>query len=460
MSGSVRISRSVLFWLLCIGAFCALSAPAALAQGFGSTKKKVVLHRKLPPTAHLSGSTFKVEVNAHGIQQDVPEDLKSMLETELMKDDARLRQDDRNPDTVIVCTVTQYSQPTPQSTTSQQYQLGSKKPQNVTVTRYTGLLTVSYQATDRHSGRTVDSANLTSKYDDEFDQGGSTSHGLMHTITGHVNSTIHGKGEADTPPSPAELKNKMLNDVVHQIASRLVNTDEGVEVLLARGKLDDWNNYAENARWSDYVEKLETMTPLPGKEDDAYRLYNIGVGYEAMGYAAEDQKAAKKNLQDAAINYGKAVDGKPSEKYFLQPQNRIETALVHYKQLQDQNSGTVSASAGSSSTSSDRGSASTKSSSTRSTHSASSSGSTQTASAKPPASSSTPAKPTGPPLTNEQVIKLVKANVDEENVIDTIRHAPAVNFDLSVDGVVNLANNGVKGKILTAMKSRARQTHP
>jgi hypothetical protein len=271
----------------------------------------------------------------------------------------------------------------------------------------------------------------------------------MHTITGHVSSTIHGKGEADTAPSPAELKNKMLSDVVHQIAARLVNTDEGVEVLLARGKLDDWNKYAENGRWSDYVEKLETMTPLPGKEDDAYRLYNIGVGYEAMGYAAEDQKAAKKNLQDAAINYGKAVDGKPSEKYFLQPQNRIETALVHYKQLQDQKSGTVSASAGSSSTAKV---------STRGVHS-STSGSTQPAPAKSLASSS-PAKSSGPPLTNDQVIKLVKANVDEDNIIDTIRHASAVNFDLSVDGVVNLANNGVKGKILTAMKARARQSHP
>jgi hypothetical protein len=32
-----------------------------------------------------------------------------------------------------------------------------------------------------------------------------------------------------------------------------------------------------------------------------------------------------------------------------------------------------------------------------------------------------------------------------------------VNFDLSVDGQIALSNNGVKGKILTAMKQRARQ---
>jgi len=52
------------------------------------------------------------------------------------------------------------------------------------------------------------------------------------------------------------------------------------------------------------------------KEEDAYRLYNIGVANEALGYAAEDPKSAMKFLDEAAINYGKAVDDKPSEKVF------------------------------------------------------------------------------------------------------------------------------------------------
>jgi hypothetical protein len=411
-------------------------------QGFGTTKKKITLHRKLPPNAHLTGKTFKVEANAHGsIQQDVPQDLRTMLEVEIMKDDARLSQDDKSPDNLILCTVTQYAQPTPQSSTSQQYEVGSKKPQNVTVTRYTGLLTVSYVAKDR-SGRTLDSANISAKYDDAFDQNGSTKKGITGKISGTFNTIAHGKSDADTPPTAADLKNKLLSDVVKQIASRLVVTDESVEVLLAQGKLGDYNKLAENARWSDYVEKLETMTPFPGKEDDAYRLYNIGVGYEAMGYAAEDQKAAQKNLQDAAINYGKAADDKPSEKLQEQPVSASTTS-------------------GSKSSSGDTASKSSKSTTTKTAHSGTSSAtpstkSNSTGTGKSLASSST-AKSSGPPLTNEQVIKLVKANVDEENIIDTIRHASAVNFDLSVDGEVNLANNGVKGKILTAMKARARQ---
>lgn len=461
MSSSLRTSKSFVFWLACMSVahvtwFCA----NAHAQGFGTTKKKITLHRKLPPNAHLTGKTFKVEASSHGsIQQDVPQDLKTMLEVEIMKDDSRLSQDDKSPDNLIICTVTQYAQPTPQTSTSQQYELGSKKPQNVTATRYTGLLTVSYVAKDR-SGRALDSANISAKYDDAFDQNGSTKKGITGKISGTFNTIAHGKSEADTPPTAADLKNKLLSDVVKQIASRLVVTDESVEVLLAQGKLSDYNKLAENARWSDYVEKLETMTPFPSKEDDAYRLYNIGVGYEAMGYAAEDQKAAQKDFQDAAINYGKAADDKPSEKYFIQPQNRIESALVHYKKLQEQpvSAGNTS---GSKSSSSETASKATKSTTTKTAHSGTSSGTTSAKSSSTGTSkslvSSGTAKSSGPPLTNAQVIKLVKANVDEDNIIDTIRHAPAVSFDLSVDGEVNLANNGVKGKILTAMKVRARQ---
>lgn len=79
------------------------------------------------------------------------------------------------------------------------------------------------------------------------------------------------------------------------------------------------------------------MEPFLQKPDEAYRLYNLGVAYEARGYksAAEgDPKAAKKFFEEASINYGKAIDDKTEEKYFLEPQNRIETALAHYKKLE------------------------------------------------------------------------------------------------------------------------------
>ncbi len=55
---------------------------------------------------------------------------------------------------------------------------------------------------------------------------------------------------------------------------------------------------------------------------------------------------------------------------------------------------------------------------------------------------------------------MFKSGVDEENIIATIRQAPLVQFDTSPDGQIQLAKNGVKGKILAAMRERVRRSKP
>lgn len=55
---------------------------------------------------------------------------------------------------------------------------------------------------------------------------------------------------------------------------------------------------------------------------------------------------------------------------------------------------------------------------------------------------------------------MAKADVDEDNIVATIHEATAVQFDLSPDGLVDLAANGVKGKIVTAMRERAKLDSP
>ena len=51
---------------------------------------------------------------------------------------------------------------------------------------------------------------------------------------------------------------------------------------------------------------------------------------------------------------------------------------------------------------------------------------------------------------------MIAAHIDEANIIDNIQHAPDVHFDLSVQGQVYLSQHGVTGRVLTAMKTRAR----
>ena len=61
--------------------------------------------------------------------------------------------------------------------------------------------------------------------------------------------------------------------------------------------------------------------------------YNIGVGDEALGYKADSPASARRYFEQAVMQYRKAGEANPQEKYFIEPVNRIEIALEHYKQL-------------------------------------------------------------------------------------------------------------------------------
>jgi hypothetical protein len=251
---------------------------------------------------------------------------------------------------------------------------------------------------------------------------------MSHTVT-HLTK---GAAADDTPPTPVELHDRLIQQAAQQIASHLVNTTEQVDVYLARGeRLDPAVKLMEDKLWSRALEDLETMQPFITPDEDAYRLYDLGVVNEAMGYAAEDVQKARKDLQEASIDYGKAIDAKPTEKYFMEPQNRIDTALAHYKAIGDQKAPVEAAAP---------------------------SAPARTASAAHPTTkaASAPAAASSGAMTNDQVVSMVAAGLDEANIVDTIQHAKSVNFDLSVQGQVDLSKNKVSGRIITAMKTRAR----
>jgi tetratricopeptide (TPR) repeat protein len=222
------------------------------------------------------------------------------------------------------------------------------------------------------------------------------------------------------------LRARLINDVVRQIASHVVNTNETIEVFLARdkGPLEAGDKDAMAGLWQRALETFETAPQLPKREDDAYRLYDIGVAYEALAYKAEDPKSAMKFLDEAAINYGKAIDAKPAEKYFLEPQKRIETAIAHYRRLQGEGNG--------------RG------------RTASAEGAERDTEAQGPGKSDDPKA-----LTNDKVIAMVKAGVDEETVAQAVRNAKLARFDLSTSGLQALSTGGVSDQVVKAMKTRA-----
>lgn len=420
----------------------ALSLPLiASGQNFGSaislTRKKIVLERKLPPTGHVDGTGIKVVSSGVGVPPDVVTTLNTTLEDILLKNDPRLRAEDVHPDTTITCTITSYAQPVPTRTQQSTVSLDKKKPAQPQYTeRVTGTLTVGFKAAAR-TGHSVAADNVKANYDHEFTvaANGSTSSGfgsILHSVGSatHMNKASSNLDE-DQPPTQLELRDKLIQDAAMQIATHLVNTNEPVTVNLARGgALDEPVKLLEGKLYSRALEGLETMQPFSTPEEDAYRLYDIGVANEALAYSTEDVNKARTFLQQAAINYGKAIDAKPTEKNFLEPQNRIDTALAHYKSLSDQSKAAT---------------VETASAPATSTHPVSNA-STASSSSNSPSDA----------MTNDQVIEMVAAHIDEANIIDNIQHAPSVNFDLSVQGQVYLSQHGVNGRVLTAMKTRER----
>ncbi len=428
MSRAARISIA-----LCLGLGMMATAPA-FTQGFGASKDKVTLHRKLPAVVHLPGDSIKVTVTSADEDGALPYDFEALLETELLKDAPDLRIDD-NPAAQIICQITEYSHPDPEYTnkfgsgqalgsSSSPLSTLSKTASKIGATqRITGKLDVSFQAKDAN-GRVLISDNIDSSYDREFDSAGnSTSHGVFGQVSGTFSHVKGGGKSEDGPPTPSELRSRLIIDAVQQIAEHIVNSDEAVDVFLARGKgaLDDGDKDAEVGLWERALETFETATPSPKPDEDAYRLYNIGVAYEALAYQADDEKAAMKYLDQAAINYGKAIDAKPEEKYFVEPQKRIETAIAHYKELDEEAARERAAALAA-------------------------------ANAKPP-SPAPAAEATG--LTNDQVIVMVKSGMADDTVIHAVRGAEAVNFDLTPAGQHALTTNGVSARILAAMKIQA-----
>jgi hypothetical protein len=175
------------------------------------------------------------------------------------------------------------------------------------------------------------------------------------------------------------------------------------------------------------LEALETMPPLSSQEDDAYRLYNIGVAYEAMAYQAEDPKIARKFFDQAAINYGKAVDTKPGEKYFLEPQNRIRTAIAHYRKISE----------------------------VEAAHGQTPATAIHAGDDSPPPGGTRATTASSGALTNDQVIRMAQAGLSEDNIIGTIHDAHRSSFDLSVDGQLQLTQAGVTNKVIAAMREKS-----
>jgi siroheme synthase len=401
--------------LICIpGANGQIGGPSF---GWGA-KKTVTLRSKLPPIFDGRGKSVQIQTK-DGV-------LSIAIERQLTQSDSTIRVGGTNPDLLIECTISQ----------SHLVAVSRATENNAVVTRMIGDLSIIFRITEPRSHLVVKSDIATSKVNEVISKTaapataqapvkifGRTMPSLSSVKVPGTNQTVQTNGQPAVKPrfaSVDEAQTYMVNEAARQIAAFLVNTTEVITVPLAvGGALTGPDKFAENGLWPRYREALGEMKPFAEAKQEGYRQYDIGVANEGQAYDATENKAAMKYLEEASIAYGKALDANPGEQAFLDSQGRIKAALEHYEDI----------------------------------------GKTTPLEGAGPLTTSLAEKPAGPAegaMTNSDVIDMVSAHLDEANILDTVQNAPAVNFDLSPKGQIALNKAGVSGKVIMAMKSKAR----
>ncbi len=399
--------------------------------GFGAIgRKKVMLVRRLAPDVPLADLPIRVKVEGRNETQR----LQAILETMLVGNGPRLSISEKQPAVEIRCMITSYSQPR-EDFTSQN---------NATTVQFSGSVSATFQVVAAQSGMVVIAGNETAQLGGVY--GASNDHRSYNESSESFGTLLTNLGNRSVNvamPTGEELTQKLMTMEARFIASHLVLLSEQVDVMLAKGPtLDDANKRAQAGQWSDDLTMLEGAKPLEKPEDEAYRLYDIGVANEALAYQAEDLKSAQKFLEEASNAYGKALEDNPKEKYFLEPQNRIQTAMVRYRKIAEQTDARQK-----------RIDAAIKQARV-----AQSQPEGSTAAAAPVASTvaapRTNAAAVGEVLTNDAVLKMVRAKFPERMILGKIQTSPRVQFDTSVDGMIRLKQAGATDAEIQMMDGR------
>lgn len=308
--------------------------------------REATLKRLLPASVSLNQKRIKVVALA-AVSTKVSEELLTILKTKLItaiQKDNRFVLDERNPETVLKFTVTNYY-------VEERKIAGTAQVPPCTF--YTGKIEVSYQAVEVGTEAPIDSENLEHAIIEDEPKKGGINVPLLHKTSNTCGT--EGKGTAN------EARDNLVDAIVKQMSKRAAPFEEELTVPVPGGKLEALSALAVSQRWGKLLEEAEKTEPLPKPPDDAYRLYLIGLADEALAYqdardageleknrrgdttsdkakqaiAQEDQdfKDAQTYLDKAGKAYKDALQAKPGEKEFRTPDARLEQAVKLYETI-------------------------------------------------------------------------------------------------------------------------------
>ena len=329
-------------WLIVSTICIPLASPLEAREGFGFSKKAVQLDRRVAPEILLVGDRLSVKVEDDRGHSMEAKKLRSLVEETMTEYDTRLTgvEDDahivvhlRVRDVMVDESWSQKREYESRRTgTKVEYDSkGNKKekpvytsvPIDVNYKDVRGLVDAQYRVIDTHSGTELYSGKAKAEWSQSYKQG-------------------------DGAPMMSELETLLIDRVAKQISRSLVGAREPVRVLVPRGSFDRLVAVAEQGRWTEYLQQVESHGALKKPAAEAYRQYALGVAKEALAYESPDEQTTLDLLESAASHYRQAVAMNPRETLFARayentwtggeatsPIERVDSGVANYRKLHE-----------------------------------------------------------------------------------------------------------------------------
>lgn len=404
------------FVVLVVCALAGVDAGAQFRRGMLGDSVEINLFPARPPALLLPAGSFQVDVKN---QSTGPARLLSRLDDaitrQMSENDSRLRIADAKGELQVVATLTEWTLNRRRGTryVSEQRQIGTKQ-----VTDKNGKTkTEPVYEYGRNKPTVIDEGAASVRV--EVRKGSQVLADETARIT-YFEDRLAEEG----PPSTLEVEEAMVDRSASKAAGLVTPARETVKVMLARSdEVDKLNDLARSRKWNEWRAALQETRPHKDPKKDSYRLHNIGVANEALAYESTSDDDTLRLLQDAASFVQQAVNAKKDEKYFAEAFTRISNSSLGYARLK-----TMRASIG-----------------MRQLKTTAPAETTKLATKSPTKNG---------PMTNDDVIDLRKAGLDDDNLIAAIKEASAAKFDLTPAGLKALLGAKVSNRVISAMREK------
>ncbi|HUP45191.1 MAG TPA: hypothetical protein VM779_06730 [Thermoanaerobaculia bacterium] len=409
--------RKLAILLLASGVFAPCEILAR--EGFGFTKKAVMMTRTNPPQLAVGARRVKVTATAEREpEKDDAVTLRRHLEDFILSGAGTMAPEKEKGEIRIAVAVDRLDahesweteQKTRYEKTGEKQEWNEKKKKYETKPVYGNVsytvqnkvidanLSGTWDLTDKN-GNLVDSGNISERFRESYSEG---------------------KGS----PAPSRVEDGLLKRAAKEIASRIVPTQESISVLVPKGSFEDLIPLAEMNAWDRYLAGVEAVRPNRDARQEAYRQYALGVAKEGLAHSAavEEPERTIELLREAVVHYETAVKSNPREDLFAKAYSSLLST------------GTSSAPlprAGASLTAFEKWTGPVA-----------------------PRPRSTVAAASKDVMTNQTVVEMAKAGLADENLIMAIDAAATVDFDTSPNALIALAKGGVSRNVIAHMQKK------